>query len=136
MTRVAIILLTVVAAAVHFKFFLEDPSGGLIYGLNGLGYLGLLGLIYLPFAFLARVHRLARWLLAGYTAATIVAYIVYGIQHKEWTVPLGPVTVVIELTLIVLLLIEARRPADASATAAERQSTEAKRYWGFSQTRA
>lgn len=128
MSRILIILLTLAAAAVHFKFFIEDPSGGLIYGLNGLGYLGLLGLIYLPFAFLAKLHRLARWLLAGYTAATIVAYIVYGIQHKEWTVPLGPVTVVIELTLIILLLLEARRPADASATAAERQSTGAKGY--------
>lgn len=116
MSRILIILLTLVAAAVHFKFFIEDPSGGVIYGLNGLGYLGLLGLVYLPFPFLEKLHRLARWLLASYAAATIVAYIVYGIQHKEWTVPLGPVTVVIELALIVLLLIEARRPADASAT--------------------
>jgi len=54
--------------------------------------------------------------LAGYAAITIVAYIVFGIQHKEWTVPLGPVTVLIELILIVLLLVEAQRPTDASAT--------------------
>ncbi len=116
MSRILIILLTLVAAAVHFKFFIEDPSGGLIYGLNGLGYLGLLGLVYLPIPFLKKLHRLARWLLAGYAAITIMAYIVFGIQHKEWTVPLGPVTVLIELILIVLLLVEAQKPIDASAT--------------------
>ncbi len=116
MSRISIILLTLAAAAVHFKFFIEDPSGGLIYGLNGIGYLGLLGLVYLPFPFLKNLHRLARWLLASYAAITIVSYIVFGIQHKEWTVPLGPVTVLIELILIVLLLVEARQPTDASAT--------------------
>ncbi len=116
MSRILVILLTLVAAAVHFKFFIEDPSGGLIYGLNGIGYLGLLGLVYLPFPFLENLHGLARWLLAGYAAITIVAYIVFGIQHKEWTVPLGPVTVLIELILIVLLLVEAQKPIDASAT--------------------
>ncbi len=52
MSRILIILLTLAAAAVHFKFFIEDPSGGLIYGLTGIGYLGLLGLVYLPFPFL------------------------------------------------------------------------------------
>jgi uncharacterized membrane protein len=72
--------------------------------------------VYLPFPFLKNLHRLARWLLASYTAATIVAYIIYGLQHKEWTVPLGPVTVLIELTLIGLLLVEARQPADGAVT--------------------
>jgi len=116
MSRILIILLTLAAAAVHFKFFIEDPSGGLIYGLNGIGYLGLLGLVYLPFPFLEKLHGLARWLLASYAAIVIVAYIVFGIQHKQWTVPLGPVTVLIELILIVLLVVEARQPTDASAT--------------------
>ena len=116
MLRILIILLTLAAAAVHFKFFIEDPSGGLIYLLNGIGWLGLLGLLYLPFLFLKNLHGLARWLLAIYAAITIVAYIVYGIQNKEWTVPLGPVTVLIELILIVLLFVEARQPTDASAT--------------------
>jgi len=51
MLRILIILLTLAAAAVHFKFFIEDPSGGLIYGLNGIGWLGLLGLVYLPYPF-------------------------------------------------------------------------------------
>jgi uncharacterized membrane protein len=117
MLRILIILLTLAAAAaVHFKFFIEDPSGGLIYGLNGIGWLGLLGLVYLPLPFLEKLHGLARWLLASYAAITIVAYIIFGIQHKEWTVPLGPVTVLIELILIVLLVVEARQPTDASAT--------------------
>ncbi len=39
MLRILIILLTLAAAAVHFKFFIEDPSGGLIYLLNGIGWL-------------------------------------------------------------------------------------------------
>ncbi len=116
MLRIWIILLTLAAAAVHFTFFIKDPSGGLIYGLNGIGWLGLLGLVYLPFPFLEKLHGPARWLLAIYAAITIVSYIVFGIQHKEWTVPLGPLTVLIELILIVLLSVEARQPTDASAT--------------------
>jgi len=84
--------------------------------LTALEWLGLLGLVYLPFPFLEKLHGLARWLLAIYAAITIVSYIVYGIQNKEWTVPLGPLTVLIELILIVLLLVEARQPTDASAT--------------------
>jgi len=90
MSRILIILLTLVAAAVHFKFFIDDPSGGLIYGLNGLGYLGLLGLVYLPFPFLAKLHRLARWLLASYAAITIVAYIVYGSNTRNGLFRLDP----------------------------------------------
>ncbi len=116
MTRILIILLTLVAAAVHFKFFIEDPRGGLIYGLTGIGYLGLLGLVYLPFSFLEKLHGLARYLLASYAALIIVAYIVFGIRNKVWTVPLGPVTVLIELILIVLLIVESRQSTDASAT--------------------
>jgi len=116
MLRIPIILLTLVAAAVHFYFFIEDPSGGLIYGLTGIGFLGLLGLVYFPFPFLENLHGVARWLLAIFAATVIGGYIVYGIQNDEWTVPLGPVTVLIELTLIVLLFVEARQPTDASAT--------------------
>ena len=85
MSRILIILLTLAAAAVHFKFFVEDPSGGLIYGLDGIGYLGLLGLVYLPFPFLENLHRLARWLLASFAAITIVGYIVYGaLRNQAW----------------------------------------------------
>ena len=38
MRKALIIVLTLVTAAVHLSFFLSDPSSGLIYGLNALGY--------------------------------------------------------------------------------------------------
>lgn len=115
MLRVLIALLTLAAAVIHFKFFIKDTSGGLIYGLNGLGYLGLLGLAYLPVPFLENLHGIARWLLILYTAITIISYVVFGIMHKEWTVPLGPVTVLIEVILIVLLLLDGRDSVKAPA---------------------
>jgi len=39
----------------------------------------------------------------GYAAITIVAYIIFGLVKHEWTVPLGPIDKLIEVTLIALL---------------------------------
>lgn len=81
----------------------------MIYGLNALGYLTLLAMLYLPISLLDKLRRLARRLLMGYAAITIVAYIVFGIVNREWTVPLGPITKLIEVILIGLLWLEDRQ---------------------------
>ena len=103
MVKAIIILLTLATAAIHFSFFVRDPTGELIYGLNALGYLTLLAMLYLPIPLLDNLHRMARRILMGYAAITIVAYIIFGLVKHEWTVPLGPIDKLIEVTLIALL---------------------------------
>ena len=108
MLRIIISLLTLATAAIHFSFFISDPRREVIYGLNALGYLTLLAMLYLPIPLLDNLHRLVRRMLMGYAAVTIVAYIVFGIVNREWTVPLGPITKLIEVSLIGLLWWEDR----------------------------
>ena len=109
MIKAIIIVLTLATAAIHFSFFLSDPSGELIYGLNALGYVTLLAMLYLPIPLLDNLHRAARRMLMGYAAITIVAYIAFGLINHEWTVPLGPVDKLIEVVLIGLLWREEKR---------------------------
>ncbi len=109
MLRIMISLLTLATATIHFRFFISDPSGEVIYGLNALGYLTLLAMLYLPIPLLDNLRWLVRRMLMGYAAVTIVAYIVFGIVNREWTVPLGPITKLIEVILIGLLWWEERR---------------------------
>ena len=109
MVKVIIILLTLLTAAVHLSFFIPDPSGGLIYGLNALGYVTLLALLYLPIPLLANYQRTVRWLLIGFTALTIVAYLIFGVVNHEWTTPLGPLDKLGEVILIGLLWREGQQ---------------------------
>ncbi len=108
MRRWAIVLLTIITAGVHISFFASGPKGGVIFLLNGLGYLGLLGLLYLPIGLLQSLHRLVRPLFIGYTALTIILYIVLSYQTHSWSIPLGPIDKVLEAILIVLLWLEGK----------------------------
>ena len=72
--------------------------------LNGLGYLALLAALYLPVAPLARYRGAVRWVLVGYTALTILLWVLIGARST-----IGYVDKVIEVALIALLLLEARR---------------------------
>ena len=109
MSRIIIILLTLATAAIHFSFFIADPSREIIYGLNALGYVTLVALLYLPIPLLDQFRRPVRRLLMGYAAVTIVAYLIFGLMTSEWTVPLGPLTKLIEVILIGLLWWEDRQ---------------------------
>jgi hypothetical protein len=109
LSRVGIVLLTLTTAIVHLGFYLPDPVGEVIYGLNALGYVGLLGLLYLPLRRLNPWRRLIRWALIGYAALTIAAYLLAGLLIRDWTVPLGPFTKLVEAALIGLLWWEDRR---------------------------
>lgn len=46
--------------------------------LNGLGYLALLGAYFLPIPFFQQKHGLVWWGLVGYTALTLVLWVVMG----------------------------------------------------------
>ena len=45
----------------------------------------------------------------AYVALTISAYLAFGLVRHEWTVPLGPVDKMIEVSLIALLWRENQR---------------------------
>jgi hypothetical protein len=96
--RAGIALLTLATALIHLQLNFPDPT----FILNGLGFLALLAALFLPS--LARYRGLVRWALIGYTALTILLWLFLGART-----PIGYMDKVIEIVLIALLLIEARR---------------------------
>ena len=96
-------MLTLATAAIHFGFFVVDPTArGRIFAANALGYVLLLALLYFPWSALDSFRRTARLGLIGFAALTIVANIAFGLMRHERTEPLGPVDKLIEVVLIVL----------------------------------
>src|SRR5215210_716931 len=98
--RVGIIILTIGTALIHFSLNFPDPG----FILAGLGYLTLLAALYLPVPRLTRYRNTVRWVLVGYTALTIFLWILLGVRG-----PLGYADKAIEVVLILLLLLAARR---------------------------
>ena len=98
--RTGIILLTLGTALIHLQLNFPDP----VFILSGLGYLALLAALYLPIPQLVRYRNAVRWVLIGYTALTILLWILFGART-----PIGYTAVTIEVALIALLLLEARR---------------------------
>jgi hypothetical protein len=96
--RAGIVLLTLATAVIHLQLAFPDP----VFILNGLGYLALLAALYLPQ--LARHRNLVRWVLVGYAALTVLLWILVGART-----PIGYIDKAIEVALISLLLLEARR---------------------------
>ncbi len=72
--------------------------------LNGLGYLALLATLYLPVARAVRHRNVVRWVLICCAALTIFLWILIGART-----PIGYFDKAIEVDLILLLLLEARR---------------------------
>ena len=98
--RVSIVLLTLATALIHLQLAFPDPA----FILNGLGYLALLAALYLPVLRLARYRNIVRWVLIGFTALTILLWILLGART-----PIGYIDKAIEIALILLLLLDARR---------------------------
>ncbi len=97
--RAGIVLLTLATALIHLQLNFPDP----VFILNGLGYLALLAALYLPVPRLARHRDTTRWTLIGYTALTIFLWVLFGART-----PIGYTDKIIEISLIALLLFEAR----------------------------
>src|SRR5512147_457749 len=68
-----IILAALAAAILHISLYPD-----IMFTLNGLGYLGLLGAYLLPIAFFQQRHKLVWWALVGYTALTIILWVIMG----------------------------------------------------------
>ncbi len=98
--RVGIVLLTLATALIHLQLAFPDPA----FIFNGLGYLTLLAALYMPVPRLARYRNVVRWVLIGFTALTILLWILLGART-----PIGYADKAIEVVLILLLLLEARR---------------------------
>jgi hypothetical protein len=71
---VGIFVLTLGTALIHL--YLGLGIGNTLFVLNGLGYLGLLAALQLPIPQLACLRNVVRWVLAAYTALTIVLWLV------------------------------------------------------------
>jgi hypothetical protein len=81
-----------------------------LFLLNGIGYLTLVTALFLPS--LRRFQPIVRWLLIGFAALTIVMYFaVAGFRLN----PIGIFDKIVEIALIILLLIDGRRAAQAGA---------------------
>ena len=98
--RAGIIVLTLATALIHLQLNFPDP----VFIMNGLGYLGLLAALYLPLPQVSRYRNLARWALIGFTALTIFLWVLFGAR-----IPIGYIDKAIEIALIALLLLDARR---------------------------
>ena len=98
--RVGIALLTLATALIHLQLAFPDPA----FILNGLGYLALLAALYLPHPRVAGYRTLVRWVLVGYAALSILLWVLLGART-----PIGYIDKAIEIALIALLLLEARR---------------------------
>jgi hypothetical protein len=98
----AIVALTAATAYIHLGL------GGLLFTLNGLGYLGLAVLVVIgavaPVAIVERFSWFPRLALAGYTALTIVGYLVMGPYFT-----LGFIAKGIEVGIIALVTIDVIR---------------------------
>ncbi len=105
----SIIALTVITAVVHLLLAFANgmPVGMLpiLWLLNGIGYLVLLTALYLPS--LAIIQPYVRWVLIGYTALTVILWIV--ITHAAFD-PFDFTDKLVEIALIILLVVEAFRP--------------------------
>jgi hypothetical protein len=103
-SQIALIILTVITALIHFERAIEDPDIRILFILNGLGYFALLAAFYLPM--FQKFHKAIRWIFVGYTAVTILLYFVWVAMNGEWTIPLGPIAKLVEAAMIVLILRE------------------------------
>lgn len=97
-----IVALSLATAFVHFTL------GGLLFLLNAAGYVGLAGLIVVGASVRRPIVRRFGWFprmaLAGFTATTIVGYLVIGPY-----IALGWITKGVEVALLTLLALDVRR---------------------------
>ena len=98
--RIGVIVLTIGTAMIHLYLGFQ---GFPLFILNGLGYLMLLAALTLPILRISDHRSLTRWVLIGYTTLTIFLWILVGARNV-----IGYADKIIELTLVALLLLEAR----------------------------
>jgi hypothetical protein len=96
--RAGIVALTLATAYIH------STLGGMLFTLNALGYAALAAAMIVPIAFVAQRRLVVRMALAGFTATTIVGYLLIGPYFQ-----LGWTTKGIEVALLAVLAIDTFR---------------------------
>lgn len=101
--QVGIIVLAVATALIHITLGLQaDLTTKIMFSLSGTGYLALTAARFLPQ--FRSLRGAIRWLLIGYTAFIVLAWVVIGRR-----VPIAYIDKAIEVALIALLWIESRQ---------------------------
>ena len=101
--QIGIIVLTIATALIHLFLAAVFPPMRLLFILNGVGFLALLVSYFLPQ--LSNYRNLINGALITFAAVTVVGYfVVNGIKPD----PLGWITKLIEIALIVLLGLDRR----------------------------
>jgi hypothetical protein len=98
--QIGIIFAALATAILHITLFPD-----IMFTLNGLGYLGLLGAYLLPVSLFQRNHNMVWWAFVGYTALTIVLWVIMGDKNfvAGTSSATGYYAKAAELILIVLL---------------------------------
>jgi hypothetical protein len=101
-----IILAAIATAILHITLYPD-----IMFTLNGLGYIGLLGAYFLPIAFFQQRHNLVWWALVGYTALTIVLWVIMGEKdfNASPTAPIGYYAKAAEVLLLLFLWLDKPR---------------------------
>jgi len=101
--QIGIFLAALATAILHITLFPD-----IMFTLNGLGYIGLLGAFLLPIPFFQQNHKMVWWAFVGYTALTIVLWLIMGDKNfvAGTSSAIGYYAKAAELILIVLLWTE------------------------------
>ncbi len=98
--QIGIILLTAATAIIHLGLGLQ--AGLIMFILNGIGYIVLATALYMPQ--FKDFHNPIRWVLIGFTAITVIAWVIVGERSM-----IAYIDKAIEILLMILLFIEQRR---------------------------
>ena len=101
-----IIITAVITAVIHL--YLGIKFSDILFILNGIGYLALLTGLFIQVSMTQKNRSLIRWVLMGFTAVTIIAWLAIG--DKSWpSGALGYITKLDEIILLALLWMDRDR---------------------------
>ena len=101
-----IMITAVITAVIHLYLGLKFSNTLMI--LNGIGYLALLIGLFIQVSIAQKNRGLIRWVLMGFTAVTIIAWLAIG--DKSWpSGALGYITKLDEIILLALLWMDRDR---------------------------
>ena len=104
-----VLVLAVIAAAIHFFRASVDPDIRILFTLNGVGFLALAaGAVFIA---ADGVRRWSRRVLIAYSAVTVALYLYWGAADGTWVVPWGPLATLAEVALIAVLFAIGRDAA-------------------------
>ncbi|MBN1371609.1 MAG: hypothetical protein JW987_06685 [Anaerolineaceae bacterium] len=94
---------TAITTVIHLVLGFQYTD--VLFLLNAAGFVGLLGAYLLPWDFLDRFRQLARWALAGYSALTIVLYVMMNGSLN----PIGITSKIAEVVLLLTLMFDPKK---------------------------